>query len=242
MPTDSELYKPIFVGKKLHPERNLPFEGDDTGDNISSKNSSYNELTALYWGWKNLKNIDALGIVHYRRYLSLNKKKDLDKILNQKQTSDLLANFDIILPKKRHYYIESNYSHYIHAHHQKPIDDTREIIAKKFPDYLDSFDEVMGRKSAHMFNMFIMKKKPLDEYCSWVFGILTEVENVTNTSDFNQYEKRVYGFISERLLDVWLNKHDEYRTTEVNYVFMENQNWFKKGTLFLIRKFFPKKQ
>ena len=48
MPKDS-LYLPVFVGKALHPETTLPFQGDDDGENISLKNPNYSELTAIYW-------------------------------------------------------------------------------------------------------------------------------------------------------------------------------------------------
>ena len=69
MPTDP-MYLPVFVGKDLHPDVNHTFQGDNTGDNISQKNPTYNELTAIYWGWKNL-DVDAMGLVHYRRTLEL---------------------------------------------------------------------------------------------------------------------------------------------------------------------------
>ena len=56
-----DIYMPIQVGKALHPELDLGFQCDNTGDNISEKNGSYCELTALYWAWKNLKDVDYTG-------------------------------------------------------------------------------------------------------------------------------------------------------------------------------------
>ncbi|ATO55116.1 exopolysaccharide biosynthesis protein [Loigolactobacillus coryniformis subsp. coryniformis] len=238
MPQDQNLYLPIFVGKDLHPDVNHTFQGDNTGDNISVKNAHYNELTAIYWAWRNL-DADAIGLVHYRRYLSLHKQKDLTSVLDQAQAESLLQDHDIILPKKRNYYIESNYSHYVHAHHAEPLDLTRKIIEQDYSMYLNAFDEVMQRKSAHMFNMFIMKQQPFDEYCQWLFDILAKVEQNLDISDYNQYEARVYGFISERLLDVWLAVNEQYRTTEVNFVYMEKQNWLVKGGNFLKRMVKP---
>lgn len=236
MPTDSELYYPVFVGKALHPELDLPYHSDNDGLNISEKNPNYNELTAVYWAWKNI-DAEAYGLVHYRRYLSLNKNKNLNSILTKEQVDDLLEKNDIILPKKRNYFIESNYSHYIHSHQQEPIDVTRLIIAENFPEYLDSFDKVMKKTSAHIFNIFIMKKKPFNEYCEWMFDILNQVESRIDISEYDAYESRVYGFISELLLDTWLNVNSSYQTTEVNFVYMEKQNWLKKGYSFLWRKF-----
>ncbi|KRL26172.1 capsular biosynthesis protein [Limosilactobacillus frumenti DSM 13145] len=235
MPTDP-LYLPVFVGKEIHPDVNHTFQGDNTGDNISSKNPTYNELTAIYWGWKNL-DVDAMGLVHYRRYLSLNHRKSLDSVLTEKQVQQLLSNNDIILPPKRRYYIETNESHYLHAHHHEPFNVMRQVIAEKYPEYVSSFNKVMKRTWAHMFNMFIMKKQPLDEYCTWMFDVLSEVEKRIDISTYSTYEKRVYGFLSELLLDVWLDQHSQYQTVEVKYVFMEHTNWFKKGGKFVLRKF-----
>ncbi|MFC6179778.1 DUF4422 domain-containing protein [Lactiplantibacillus daowaiensis] len=235
MPDDKELYLPVQVGKALHPDLNLPYQPDDTGDNISLKNGSYNELTAIYWAWKNL-DADAIGLVHYRRLLSLNHEKSFSKVLSKDQVISLLKDNSIILPKKRKYYIETNYSHYIHAHHKEPLDACRDVIKKLYPDYLSAYDQVMKKTSAHMFNIFIMKREYFDEYCKWMFDILASLERRIDTTEYDAYESRVIGFVSELLLDVWLVKNG-YSYKEVNYVFMEKQNWLKKGGNFVLRKF-----
>lgn len=234
MPTDP-LYLPVFVGKDLHPDVNHTFQGDNTGDNISKENAHYNELTAIYWGWKNL-DVDALGLVHYRRYLSLNKKKSLNAILSEQQTEKLLNQYDIILPQKRNYYIETNESHYLHAHEHEPFNVMRQVIQQEYPEYEDAFETVMKRTWAHMFNMFIMKKQPLNKYLTWLFAVLHKVEERIDISSYSPYEQRVYGFLSELLLDVWLIKHPQYKTHDVKYVFMEHTNWLVKGGNFIKRK------
>lgn len=235
MPSDP-MYLPAFVGKDLHPDVNDTFQGDNTGDNISKKNAHYNELTALYWGWKNLPDVDALGLVHYRRYFSLHHDKDLSKVLSTAEAENLLKDYDVILPKQRNYFIETNESHYLHVHEHEPLEVTREVINKKYPAYAKSFETVMKRTKAHYFNMMIMKKQPLDEYCTWLFDVLGEVEKRIDYSNYTPYEQRVFGFLSELLLDTWLGCHPEYRTVDVNYVFMEKQNWLLKGGKFLKRK------
>ena len=77
MPNNDEIYDPIFVGAAS--KHNVPdgFQSDDTGDNISSENSHFNELTATYWAWKN-SDADVIGLNHYRRYFV--SKKTLKKI------------------------------------------------------------------------------------------------------------------------------------------------------------------
>jgi hypothetical protein len=156
--------------------------------------------------------------------------------LNRSQLDQLFKDADVILPKKRHYYIETNESHYVHAHEQEPLEITRRVIKEKYPKYLPAFEQVMKQRSAHYFNMMVMKKQPLDEYCSWLFAVLGDVENQVDYSNYSLYEQRVFGFISELLLDTWLLTHPEYRTVEVNRVFLEKQNWPLKIAKFLQRK------
>ncbi|WP_196590400.1 DUF4422 domain-containing protein [Pectinatus frisingensis] len=233
-----EAYMPIQAGKKLN--KDIGFKGDDTGENISDKNRNYCELTAIYWAWKNLE-ADYIGLVHYRRYFtkkSLLKNKK-NSVLKIKDWVNLLNQYDIVLPKKRNYYIETNYSHYAHAHYGKDLDKTREVIKQLFPEYEKSFEKVMNKRTAHMFNMFVMKKDKYDRYCQWLFTILFALESQIDISGYNKTEARVFGYISELLLDVWLN-NQKLSYKEINVTFMEKQNWLKKGFIFLKRKFYDR--
>ena len=81
-----------------------------------------------------------------------------------------------------------------------------------------------------------MEKVLFDEYCSWLFSILFELEKRIDITNYNQYEARVFGFISERLFNVWLEKQ-QLKVKEVPVVFLEKQDWIKKIAEFLSRKF-----
>ena len=218
MPADP-MYLPLQVGAAGRED--LGYTRDDTGDNISEKNATYCELTGLYWAWKNLTN-DYIGLAHYRR-LFRGPHMPVDKA-------------DILLPKKRHYWIETNYSQYIHAHHAEDLDETRRIISERCPAYTEAFDRVMKRRSGHRFNMFVMKRELLDGYCTWLFDILFELEKRLDISGYSANDRRVFGFVAERLLDVWLERNG-YRTLDIPYVFLEKQNWLTKGAAFVMRKF-----
>ncbi len=234
MPNDA-IYFPLHVGKEGK-NLELGYVGDNTGDNISMKNSTFCELTGIYWAYKNL-DADYIGLVHYRRHFTFRKKGDkFSSILNGVELEHLLKETDIILPQKRNYFIETNYSHYIHAHHKEGIDMLGEIIKKDYKEYANAYDTVMNRTAAHMFNMFIMRKDYFDEYCEWLFAILFEIEKKLDISDYSTYETRVFGFLAERMLDIFIEtKQLSYK--EINVMFMESQNWLKKGSLFLKRKF-----
>ncbi|WP_251423798.1 DUF4422 domain-containing protein [Veillonella agrestimuris] len=235
MPTES-VYMPIHVGREGKDD--LGYVGDNTGDHISLKNPNYCELTALYWAWKNL-DADYIGLVHYRRYFTNKEVRSVEgkkeQILTTANWEELLSKHPVVVADKRKYYIESNRSHYNHAHHSEGLDVTEEIIAELYPEYSAAFMKVCNRTWAHMFNMFVMRRDLYDQYCEWMFTILGELEKRVDISHYDVYESRIYGFVSEILLDVWLEKN-EIPYKEQNVSFMEPQNWVKKGGAFLLRK------
>ena len=233
MPADP-MYLPLQVGRALHDD--LGYTGDHTGAQISAKNPNYCELTGLYWAWKNL-DADYIGLCHYRRHFGGSSSGDKwQRVLTSAQAQKLLTRTQVVLPKQRNYFIETNYSQYIHAHHQADLDTTRDILARRWADYLPAYDKVMASTKGHRFNMMIMRRDLLDQYCRWLFDVLFTLEEELDISGYSDYDARVFGFVSERLLDVWLEKNQiDYE--EVPVVSMEAQNWLKKGAAFLMRKF-----
>ena len=245
MPKD-ELYLPLEVGVDFHGKK-TDYQSDNLGTNISKKNDGFSELTGLYWTWKNLK-ADYKGLVHYRRYFTThrckfgNAKKRLEKVLTKKQAEKLLQNENVILPRKRNYIIENLYDHYAHTMHKEPLEMTGEIIKEKFPKYYDEFLKLHERKTAHMFNMMIMRDDIFDDYCEWLFEILFELEKKVKEAElsYDGFHARFYGRISELLLDVYI-RANEIKYAEVPVISIEPVNWIKKGGSFLKAKFFGKK-
>lgn len=242
MPKDS-LYLPLHVGAEG--KSDLGYKKDNEGENISAKNPYYCELTGLYWAWKNLDS-EYIGLSHYRRYFAESNKipKSEDdrfkNVLTYETADEILNDVDIILPTKRKYYIENIYDHYRKTMYIEPLDETRKILEERYPEYLEEFDKLHKRTSSHMFNMFIMKKDKLDEYLTWLFDILFELEKRYNPEQYDSFHARYLGRISERLLDVWINTKG-YKYKEVKFMDMQQVNWWKKGTSFLKAKFTGKK-
>jgi len=227
-----DLYQPVQAGTAIHEK--LPYFSDAEGENISSKNSNYCELTVLYWMWKN-SDADVQGLCHYRRYFA-----GKNGIAQRKEIIDKLSKADIILPQKRNYFIETNYSQYVHAHHEEDLVQTRKIISERCPEYLSSWDSVMSRTSGHRFNMFVMRKEVMERYCSWLFDILFELEKRLDISDYSKNDARVFGFVSERLLDIWLDREESLVVCEMPVYETERTNWIIKGLSFLKRKYIGK--
>lgn len=247
MPEDS-MYLPIHVGKALHPDRDFgkAYVGDNTGDNISDKNAFYSELTGLYWMWKN-NDSDYKGLVHYRRHFkskkaSQSRNKDrFKRIITSAELLEVLQKTDVVVAKKRKYYIESVYSHYAHTFHSGHFDLCREVLQELCPEFVPAWDKQMKSTGAHLFNMFVMSREKFDEYCAWMFPILFEMEKQLDPAIYNDaFQARYLGRVSEVLLDPWLETKG-YSYVELPVVSPEPVNWWKKGTGFLLAKFGIKK-
>ena len=210
---------PIHVGKDLHPELNLDIQTDNSGENISNKNDCYCELTGLYWAWKNLKNVDIIGLSHYRRYFDYHNQCVRGKVftsfpvsqfdsLNLDLPDDIIeqvTNGKIVTPRKRACKTSIFYD-YCEAHYSDDIKALRYVINKTQPDYIKKafFKVIMQENKLLHYNMFVMKWSDFDSYCTWLFDILAKVEAVTDISHYNSFQRRIYGYMSERLFLVWL--------------------------------------
>ena len=194
-----EVYTPIQVGKALHPELDLGFITDATGDNISSKNGNYSELTAQYWAWKNLKDVEYIGLCHYRRYFKhLVTFENIDTILGNHadvlQVERLEESIDLAT---RLMLWTSREDYYIFLM----------CLRKVHPEDFSKALEYLGGNMFSPFNMFIIKKKLFDEFARWQFEIFSEMEKYVRLSSYSR-QKRLYGYLSEPLLSIYAYIHN----------------------------------
>lgn len=233
MPKDA-LYLPMQVGAAG--KADLGWQRDDEGENISEKNATFCELTGLYWLWKHVK-ADVYGLCHYRRYFAQERfGEKRARILSGEQAKRLMNGVDAVLPKKRHYWVETNYSQYIHAHNEADLVLTRRILEEKHgKQATEVWERVMARRSGHRFNMFLMRRDTFEAYCAWLFDILFELERRLDISAYSRSDRRVFGYVGERLMDVWLEL-TKPAVRECAVINLENQHWGKKITAFLLRK------
>lgn len=214
-----QFFLPIQAGAALH-EHFANYQPDDEGENISIKNPHFCELTCHYWAWKNLKNVDIVGLNHYRRYFDFSRKwpqfsadkrfistelflkqdyifPDLEKILQE---------YEIILPVARHWRV-SNTQQYGDYHIVKDWETLRQIIKERSPQYISSFEKTMDNSNKSVgYNMFITHWKHFDAYSKWLFDILFEVERRVPPID-DPIQSRIYGYMSERLINVFCEHH-----------------------------------
>lgn len=212
-------YTPILVGAENKSDLAKEFYiTDNQGENISSKNANYCELTAYYWIWKN-SDADIVGISHYRRYFTKSRlSMKAECFADAKTMKDWIANYDIVVP------VHFNYEKtIIDAVNTAPnIDDMKELeraIRIVHPDYLDDYNVFIHGYSSYLYNMCVMKKAMFDSYCDWLFKLLFFIEGEYDISNRSQYEQRIYGFLAERLLGVWiLHNIDKTKVKEVRVI------------------------
>lgn len=177
---------------------------DNLGKNISYKNKNYCELTGIYWLWKNVSD-DHIGIEHYRRLFSHSFLKK--SLLNDDEIKKILSKYDIILPFQKKFNMSIEKDYVKNSGYKKDLDNTRKIIQRKYPDYLNTYDNFMLQDTMSLYNMMILSSGKFDRYCSWLFDILFELEKETDITNYSEYQKRIYGFLAERLLNVWVIKN-----------------------------------
>lgn len=216
-PPDLEGYVPIQVGRALSDD--LGYLTDDTGDNISHKNKSYCELTGIYWIWKNIS-CDIVGICHYRRYFVHD-----EDFLSKEYVENILSDYDIIVSNSGRTENANVREHYGTQHIIGDLDICREVLAKMYPDYLCAFDLSMRCNLMSLGNMMITRKDIFNKYCEWLFPLLEEVERRTDISKYDVLQARLYGYLAERLMRVWIMcQNYKVREEEVRLVDPENRN------------------
>lgn len=213
-----EGYTPIHVGKAVS-DVNLPFIGDNTGDNISEKNPWYCELTAQYWIWKNVKDAEYVGLAHYRRNFAFKTPffQSLRNIIYVNE-GDLfrfseidekyISRHDVILSKKMYKSIPI-YDNLCYGLIKGDVDVLGKVVESLYPEFKADYDSVMQNNELFAFNMLIAKKSIFDAYSEWLFNILFEFEKRL-TVPMNPYQPRLLGFYSERLMMVYF-RHFNYK-------------------------------
>lgn len=219
---------PIQAGKALSSNQ-LQLLGDDTGDNISSRNPHFCELTALYWIWRNGLHLptDIWGLCHYRRYFCLRKKsifgrnknlislpiteKEIDKVLIPALAAEIksmLSTFDVIIQKPMYVYRKKGKTltieqHYKQDHIANDWDTMKAVVLELYPDYKESLEKFCQSETMSFANMMIAKAEIWDKYLTWLFTIMFELEKRITISH-DSYQARVFGFLSERIMNLYI--------------------------------------
>lgn len=176
------------------------FDAPET-DNINHINLQINELTGLYWIWKNTDD-DIVGLCHYRRFFD-----DNGKILSWDKAKKIVEKNELI--------VENWYSF------GKSLKDN---LIDHFPNYKDTFlkyyeiftsreHELAEYLDTEVFNpqhILVGRREFIDGYCSWLFPLIIPIAEQFKAEDASKTPEIIYqrmiSYISERLLTYYIQK------------------------------------
>lgn len=203
---------PIEVGSACRDLNHLaryPIK-DDVGDNISLKNPYYGELTGLYYIWKNkkFKPTDIIGFTHYNKVLNITSKK-VKKIFRNNYSWIVNEPSSI----KEHSY-------------PNDIKILITVLKNNFPKYyiawkslyMDNGASINNNDNCETSQMFFTSALEFDKYCTFLFGVLQQVNKKIGSVNRSNYHKRYCAFLGERLLSVYLkaNMAEVYHVLAIN--------------------------
>lgn len=175
---------------------------DDTGEHISEKNPYYNELTGLYWVWKNT-DTPYSGICHYRR--------QFESDIALAPVIDGMA--DVVLPLP--FVVGGSLEeYYLHWGERAYYEEMLAVIQHKFPDYYDCAEWCKTHIIFIPNNICIARREILNDYCSFLFGVIDEVEERMRSYDG---KKQSRCWLSEHVSTIYFVRHlRDYRTVFAN--------------------------
>lgn len=202
------VYTPIHVGRAIskYKDEMSDMIGDDAGDNISEKNGAYCELTAIYWAWKNLKDVEYIGLAHYRRYFETK--------FTEENIDEIFRSCDVILAEP---YLHDRYNEMKMARSLDMEDEVifLKVFKKLYPEYEQTLIDYLYGFKDYAYNMFVMRRDLFDEYCKFLFSILFECEHLMKPMVYTCSARRLGG-IAEFLLPIFcLHHHLRIRTEPV---------------------------
>ena len=199
----SDMYRKLCVGDYYE----LLCLSEKSGSNISEYNDRLNELTGLYWIWKNMDD-EYVGLSHYRRFFVKDGKR-----LDRKTVENILNHdgYDLIIHPllELRWRVVHNISLIVGDELTiRTYDLIEHALKEKHPEYMDAFEDVMRSSKFYPKNMFVCRREIMDLFCEWLFSFIIDVTDKVDVTGRSEYEKRVCGYFGETMWTVWLRKQN----------------------------------
>ncbi len=153
----------------------------------------------MYWIWKNDQKNKYIGFTHYHRYFYQ------EGFITKKEINDLLSQYDLIAPKPI-FFDRNLYEQYKSVHYIKDLELACYEILKQDKTYQNSVIETLNQNKFYMGNLMITSKEILDDYLSFLFPILFQLEKQISYLSYSIYNQRVFGFLAERIFNIYVRK------------------------------------
>lgn len=250
---ESAVFQPVQVGCASRNDLYRWAFHDHEGNNISSLNPMYCELTTQYWAWKNTDS-QYVGFCHYRRYFDFASNRHSENIygeimdtyidsksrtkyhLDDKTVADFVKQYDVITTERKDIRPYCGQSATLRKQYDladklyvEDLDKVVEILGKQHPEYLEDAQAFLKGHIGRFCNMFIMKRDIFNDYCAWLFPILEEFVAATDMSHYSKEGLRTPGHLAERLLNIYLLHHERvgsnWKTAELQCVHFTNPDY-----------------
>lgn len=209
---DDSVVTPLECGADIQ-DNDVCELKDNTGENISAQNQFFTEDTGIFWIWKNVHS-KYKGQMQYRRRLSgISEGFDFDEafsthdaIIAEPMDLELLYGINGLTVEQQ----------YRMAHSHKDLELMEAIIKEKYPQYSESYDEIIKRGKMLLYsNGFVLKACDYDNYCSELFDVLYTWLDRKGIKDVEDLHKYVYdsvmdGSISNATMNPFSRKDMEY--------------------------------
>lgn len=174
---------------------------DYTGENISTRNKQYCEMTAAYWVWKNTRH-DWKGIEHYRRHLLVKPEMLTDDV-------------DAILPLPYVCYPDT-LSQFRRFVSENVLNALLRALKELHPKEYDSYLAILHGQYQYTYNLVCARRQVFDDYCTWFFriteymeGMADEVPEIGNTRALSYAAEVLTNLYFMSHQDVWRIRHAE---------------------------------
>lgn len=230
-PPANRWIKPLAVGQYEEPG----MLSERTGNNRADHNPYFNEISALYWIWKNTHD-PIVGLYHYRRVMGFKLdstwkdpfgyRMEVSDFVLQYFSSDeqlaalhrLMSCSDLIIPRLT-VTAGASADQYCKVHDPESWAVFMEELERHQPELMPYRVLYEHTNLVTAFNMFVMRREWLDRFCTDLFSVIDAVfARIGPRTHF--YLKRYPGFISERFMLPWM-RHHRLRVTEVPMILIE---------------------
>ena len=124
--------------------------------------------------------------------------------------------FDVVLPTRVKTHSESMMDLYGRAHNQIDFENFFNTVAKLHPKMSPSIEKLPKYRHTYLYNMFIFREEIFRDYSEKLFSSLFEFEKIyADLSGYDGYQSRVYGFLAERFMTVYVDHLKQTREIKV---------------------------
>lgn len=231
---DNPLMVPVRCGAVYDERKDVDMLGDDTGDNISERRMSFCEMTVQYWAWKNVK-ADYYGLFHYRRFFVFSRRQfcedpygnvmdtyideDSERIygLDEDTTRRMIEKYDMLVTKPKDVSkfperYSSIWDHWNRAKdlHEEDLKTMYRVLQRMHPEMISTAKAYLDGTMGYFCSIYVMRADIFNDFCSWLYPILFELEQEIDVRTYSEEGKRTVGHLAERLLGIYI----EYQKKE----------------------------